>query len=67
MQSLSLSGPNFTDAGLNEMKELKNLRLLNLRGTGVSDAGIKQFKVSNPGTRIVKLVKVLLPSRCKIC
>ncbi|HKB38219.1 MAG TPA: hypothetical protein VKD72_17355, partial [Gemmataceae bacterium] len=33
-----------TDAGLKELKELKNLRTLNLGGTGITDAGLKKLK-----------------------
>ncbi len=35
-----------TDAGLKELKELKQLTSLNLNGTQVTDAGLKELKES---------------------
>src|SRR5262249_44844721 len=39
-----LSNTAVTDAGLKELKELKNLVFLSLSDTGVTDAGLKELK-----------------------
>ena len=44
MQSLSLSGPQVTDAGLKELAVLKNLTALRLSAR-VTDAGLKELAV----------------------
>ena len=41
---LDLGDTQVTDAGLKELKELKNLTLLDLGGTQVTDAGLKELK-----------------------
>src|SRR5271170_1713675 len=41
---LDLYGTQVTDAGLKDLKELKNLTLLNLGFTQVTDAGLKDLK-----------------------
>jgi Leucine-rich repeat (LRR) protein len=41
---LDLKDTNVTDAGLKELKHLKNLEELNLVGTKVTDAGMKELK-----------------------
>jgi len=41
---LDLNGTAVTDAGLKELRELKNLQNLNLDNTKITDAGIKELK-----------------------
>src|SRR5262249_47050285 len=41
---VNLGGTKVTDAGLKELKELKNLRELNLGDTQVTGAGLKELK-----------------------
>jgi hypothetical protein len=43
-----------TDAGLKELKELKQLTTLDLEGTQVTDAGLKELKEALPKCKISK-------------
>jgi hypothetical protein len=50
-----------TDAGLKELKELKQLSRLELSGTKVTDAGIKELKRALPKCEITKNMVIRLP------
>jgi hypothetical protein len=41
-----------TDAGLKELKELKQLTTLNLRSAKVTDAGVKELQEALPKCKI---------------
>ena len=43
-----------TDVGLKELARLKTLPLLSLKGTGVSDTGVKEFEKSLPKCIVFK-------------
>jgi hypothetical protein len=50
--ALDLTGTEMTDAGLKELKELKNLLSLNLRATRVTDAGSAELQNALPKLKI---------------
>jgi hypothetical protein len=50
--TLSLSDTQVTDAGLEHLKRLKNLRYLNLTGTQVTYEGIHMLKKTLPNCSI---------------
>ena len=53
LQSLYLQGcPKITDAGLEHVKELGVFRVLDVKGTGVTGAGIKKLQQAVPTLRI---------------
>ena len=43
-----------TDAGLEHLKELKQLKYLNLSGTNVTDDGVQDLQKALPSLRIVR-------------
>jgi hypothetical protein len=45
---LNLSETRISDAGLQQLKGLKNLKQVRMVGTNVTDAGAKQFDESRP-------------------
>jgi hypothetical protein len=49
--------PEITDAELNDLKTLKNLRLLHLGSTSVTDGGLKKLKGSLPNVEIARWEK----------
>jgi hypothetical protein len=53
LQSLYLQDcPNITDAGLEHAKDLGVFRVLDVRGTSVTAAGIKKLQQAMPTLRI---------------
>ncbi|MCX5653361.1 MAG: hypothetical protein NTY65_01745 [Planctomycetota bacterium] len=49
---LYLGGTPITDAGVKDLKELKDLQRLNLTGTKITDAGLKDLRQALPTTDI---------------
>ncbi len=49
---LELNGTDVTDSGLKEIKELKNLQVLEIGFTRVTDAGAKELKAALPKLEI---------------
>jgi internalin A len=47
-------GTQVTDAGLKELKELKQLTELHLQRTKLTDAGVKELKEALPKCKITK-------------
>ena len=43
-----------TDAGLKELAPLKDLAMLNVFGTRVTDAGVRELKKALPGCQVVR-------------
>jgi hypothetical protein len=55
LESLTLQGcPDITDAGLEHLRPLKNLRLLRLELTGVTEEAAQRFEQSMPGLKVVQ-------------
>jgi hypothetical protein len=52
LQSLDLSYTRITDAGLEHLRGLTNLALLNLRDTQVTDGGVKKLEEALPNCKI---------------
>jgi hypothetical protein len=52
LQKLDLYNTRVTDAGIKELKELKNLRLLDVRRTKVSEAALTELKAVLPAIEI---------------
>jgi hypothetical protein len=52
LESLILVGTIVTDAGLTELAQLNNLRLLMLNETGVTGAGVRELQKALPGTAV---------------
>lgn len=53
LQSLDLHGcPDVTDVGLKDLAELKGLRKMDLRVTGVTDAGVADLRKALPDCEI---------------
>jgi len=61
LASLSLENAKVTDAGLKELKELKNLTRLVLSNTAVTAEGAKQFTEALPKCKILGIVTVKTP------
>ena len=49
---MSLVGTGVTDAGLDHLKELKNLQMVFVFGTKVTDEGVKKLKEALPKAKI---------------
>jgi hypothetical protein len=49
---LVLAGPQITDVGLRELKELKSLQKLHVAQTKVTDAGIQELSAALPQLQI---------------
>lgn len=49
------NNPAITDAGLEYLLELKQLQELNLRGTSVTEQGIKDFRAKHPSGRSMEI------------
>ena len=54
LQTLHLSGPKITDAGLVHLNGLTQLQDLGLQQTKVTDAGVAELKKALPDCKIVK-------------
>ena len=50
---LGLNHTAITDVGLEHLKDLKKLKQLSLRGTNVTDAGVRKLKLSLPQTEFL--------------
>jgi hypothetical protein len=51
---MSLWDTNVTDAGVKDLKELKNLTGLDLHNTKVTDAGLKELKEGSSGIHVLE-------------
>ena len=49
---LYLSNTKVSDAGLEHLKEMKELRYLGLTGTNVTDKGVKELQAALPDCKI---------------
>jgi hypothetical protein len=55
LEELILGGDGVTDAGMDELKGLANLRRLTLIGTGVTAAGLSRLRQALPKLDVVRL------------
>jgi hypothetical protein len=52
LRSLSLENAAVTDAGPAHLKALTDLEALNLKGTRVTDAEVRDFESAMPGVKV---------------
>ena len=50
--SLSLRGPEYTDAMIEQICKLDHLRSLSLRGTGISRRGMDRIRLALPNCKV---------------
>jgi hypothetical protein len=53
VEVLSINGGRITDAGLQNLRRLPNLRMLNLVNTGVTTAGVEELRGALPPLRLI--------------